>query len=49
VYVCDTWSLFDDGNGSCRKEEFPDMLHPNKTGYAKWKAALAEIFEELRL
>jgi lysophospholipase L1-like esterase/dienelactone hydrolase len=44
VVICDTWSTFDDGTGSCRKEEFRDMLHPNKAGYAKWKAALDEAF-----
>ena len=49
VVVCDTWSIFDDGKGSCKKEEFPDMLHPNEAGYAKWKAALTEIFEKLKL
>lgn len=49
VVICDTWSTFDDGKGSCKKEEFPDMLHPNKAGYAKWKAALDEAFGELKL
>jgi lysophospholipase L1-like esterase/dienelactone hydrolase len=49
VVICDTWSIFDDGNGSCKKEEFPDMLHPNKAGYAKWKAALDEVFAQLKL
>ncbi len=49
VVTCDTWSIFDDGTGSCRKEEFPDMLHPNKAGYAKWKAALDEIFAQWKL
>src|SRR5262249_55570417 len=29
VSFCDTWTLFDDGTGQCKKEEFPDMLHPN--------------------
>jgi len=33
VTFCDTWTLFDDGMGSCKKEEFPDMLHPNAAGY----------------
>ena len=47
--ICDTWSIFDDGKGSCKKEEFPDMLHPNKAGYAKWKAALELIFADLKL
>jgi lysophospholipase L1-like esterase len=49
VTFCDTWALFDDGHGSCKKEEFPDMLHPNAAGYAKWTAALAPIFEKLQL
>ncbi len=47
--VCDTWTIFDDGNGRCKKEEFPDMLHPNKIGYAKWKTALTEVFAKLKL
>jgi len=47
--ICDTWSIFDDGKGVCKKEEFPDMLHPNKEGYAKWKAALGEVFARLKL
>ena len=49
IAVCDTWSIFDDGTGSCKKEEFPDMLHPNKAGYTKWKAALDEIFAGWKL
>lgn len=47
--ICDTWGIFDDGAGSCKKEEFPDMLHPNKAGYDKWKTALAAIFAKLKL
>ena len=49
IVVCDTWSIFDDGTGSCKKEEFPDMLHPNKAGYTKWKAALDEILAQWKL
>ncbi len=49
VTFCDTWTLFDDGQGACKKEEFPDLLHPNAAGYAKWTAALVPIFEELGL
>jgi beta-glucosidase len=49
VVVCDTFSIFDDGKGSCKKDEFPDMLHPNKAGYAKWKAALDAVFQQLKL
>jgi lysophospholipase L1-like esterase/dienelactone hydrolase len=44
---CDTWTLFDDGSGTCKKEEFPDLLHPNAAGYAKWKGALQAVFDEL--
>lgn len=47
--ICDAWSIFDDGKGSCKKEEFPDMLHPNGAGYAKWKTALEEVFAKLKL
>lgn len=47
--ICDSWSIFDDGKGSCKKEEFPDMLHPNKEGYAKWKAALTDVFTKLKV
>ena len=49
VTFCDTWTLFDDGNGSCKKDEFPDMLHPNAAGYAKWMAELTPIFDKLGL
>ena len=47
VTFCDTWALFDTGDGQCKKDEFPDMLHPNAAGYAKWTAALAPIFQKL--
>ncbi len=49
VTFCDTWTLFDDGNASCKKEEFPDLLHPNAAGYAKWAEALRPIFDKLGL
>lgn len=47
--VCDSWSIFDDGKGSCKKEEFPDMLHPNKAGYDKWRAALSTVFAKAKV
>ena len=47
--ICDTFAIFDDGTGKCKKDEFPDMLHPNAAGYAKWKAALEETFAKLKL
>ena len=49
VVFCDTWTLFNDGNDTCKKEEFPDMLHPNAAGYAKWTAELKPVFEKLKL
>ncbi len=49
ITFCDTWSIFEIGNGQCRKEEFPDMLHPNEAGYTKWAAALRPIFAKLKL
>jgi lysophospholipase L1-like esterase len=49
VVFCDTWTLFDNGNATCKKEEFPDLLHPNAAGYAKWTEALKPIFSKLEL
>jgi lysophospholipase L1-like esterase/poly(3-hydroxybutyrate) depolymerase len=45
----DTFSIFADENGNARKEEFPDLLHPNAAGYAKWRAALEPVFAKLGL
>ncbi len=47
--LCDSFGIFNDGTGKCKKEEFPDMLHPNAAGYSKWKAALDETFSKLKL
>ena len=46
---CDTWSIYADENGDCKKEEFPDMLHPNAGGYVKWTNALKPILAQLNL
>jgi lysophospholipase L1-like esterase/poly(3-hydroxybutyrate) depolymerase len=45
----DTFSIFADENGNAKKEEFPDLLHPNATGYGKWRAALEPVFGKLGL
>ena len=45
----DTYNLFAAPNGDAIPSEFPDMLHPNDIGYAKWTAALRPIFETLGL
>jgi lysophospholipase L1-like esterase len=47
VTVVETWPLFADENGDAKKEEFPDLLHPNKAGYAKWAVALRPVLTKL--
>ncbi|MEQ1861335.1 MAG: GDSL-type esterase/lipase family protein [Chthoniobacteraceae bacterium] len=47
VTFCDTWKLFAADDGQCAKAEFPDMLHPNAAGYAKWVAELRPIIERV--
>ncbi len=49
TYLCDTWSIFADANGDAPQDEFPDLLHPNAMGYAKWTAALKPIFAKLNI
>ncbi len=49
VILLDTWTLFADANGDAPASEFPDLLHPNEAGYAKFAAALRPIFATLRL
>lgn len=45
----ETWPLFADPNGDALASEFPDLLHMNEIGYAKWAAALRPIFATLGL
>lgn len=49
VIALDTWTLFADGNGDAPEAEFPDLLHPNDAGYARWSAALRPVFATLGL
>jgi lysophospholipase L1-like esterase len=44
----DTWLLFADATGDAPASEFPDLLHPNQAGYAKWAAALRPVLATLR-
>jgi len=44
ITLIETWPLFADAQGDAKPEEFPDLLHPNQAGYAKWAAALRPIF-----
>ena len=34
-------------SGDAPQSEFPDLLHPNATGYAKWAAALRPVLATL--
>ena len=43
ITMLETWMLFADSKGDAKKSEFPDLLHPNKLGYAKWAAALRPL------
>ncbi len=47
VIVLDTWSLFADARGDAPAGLFPDLLHPNAAGYAKWAAALRPVLATL--
>jgi lysophospholipase L1-like esterase len=49
IVPVETWRLFADTNGEAPVSEFPDLLHPNAAGYAKWAAALRPLFATLRL
>ncbi len=46
---CDSYTIFADEQGDAKKAEFPDLLHPNATGYAKWVAALNPLLTPLQL
>ncbi|HAV62563.1 MAG TPA: G-D-S-L family lipolytic protein [Verrucomicrobiales bacterium] len=47
--VLETWLPFANEHGDARPEEFPDLLHPNRAGYAKWAGALRPLLETLEL
>jgi len=47
VTFIETWTLFANAQGDAKPEEFPDLLHPNPAGYAKWTAALRPILATL--
>lgn len=47
VTLIETWTLFADEKGDAKPEEFPDLLHPNPAGYAKWAAALRPVLATL--
>ena len=47
ITLIETFTLFANAEGDAKKEEFPDLLHPNKDGYAKWAAAIRPILATL--
>jgi lysophospholipase L1-like esterase len=49
VTIVDTYTLFANSKGDAKKEEFPDLLHPNAAGYAKWAKALNPVLATLGL
>src|ERR1051325_3173711 len=49
VTLIETWTLFADTKGDAIAAEFPDLLHPNLAGYAKWAGALHPVFATLGL
>lgn len=49
ITILDTWTLFANDEGNAKIEEFPDLLHPNEIGRAKWAAALRPVFATLGL
>lgn len=49
VILVETWPLFANEQGDAKEADMPDLLHPNKAGYAKWGAALRPILATLDL
>jgi lysophospholipase L1-like esterase len=49
VTLMETWVLFADPKGDAIAAEFPDLLHPNQAGYARWAGALRPVFATLGL
>ncbi len=45
VIQVNTWKMFANENGDARKEEFPDLLHPNELGYQMWGDTLRPVLE----
>ena len=49
VTVVETWRLWADAEGDAPIAEFPDLLHLNDAGYARWASALRPVLETLGL
>jgi len=49
VHLVRIWATYANSAGNAKVSEFPDLLHPNAIGYAKWADALRAKFLQLRL
>jgi hypothetical protein len=49
VTLVDTWAMYADEKGNAKKDEFPDLLHPNAKGYEMWANTLRPVLETLGL
>jgi beta-glucosidase len=47
VFVADTWSALANTNGVAQSDDFPDLAHPNESGYAKLGKYLQPILESI--
>jgi len=47
ITLVETWTRFADARGDAKAGEFPDLLHPNAAGCAKWAAAIRPILATL--
>jgi len=47
VTPVDTWRLWADADGDAPIAEFPDLLHLNDAGYARWAASLRPVLESI--
>jgi hypothetical protein len=47
VTVVDTWTLFSNAEGDATGTWFPDLLHLNPEGYARWAAGIRPVFATL--
>jgi lysophospholipase L1-like esterase len=47
VFVADAWSALANTNGVAQSDDFPDLAHPNESGYTKLGKCLRPILEKI--
>ena len=47
VFVADSWSALANTDGVAQSDDFPDLTHPNESGYAKLGKCLQPILERI--